>query len=232
MLPMVIDKKPIRRGIPITFTANGYDADGDKLSYSWQISANAIDGTPLQTPALEGDPTGQIRKLTSDSVPGVYVVRVTTSDGIDSSLPAELTFAIEEETNGPSIFFDFDKYKLSDRSKTAAKAREVLLKEAKWLLEDMNRQIVIRVEGNADRRGSVSYNLRLGCRRACEARRFLISQGIDGNRIRIIISYGKSRASDNPTRYAYDRRVDLMYIRGYRNDLSLDGEVCTCQKER
>lgn len=228
--PEVTDNKPVSRGVPITLTARGSDADGDRLTYNWSLSANSFEGTPLSPPSLEGDSGNPVRTLRSQDLPaGVYTARVTASDGIDTSPAAEVTFRIEEETLGASIYFDFDKYRLSDRSKTAASARKTLIEQARWLLDDANRLIIIRVEGNADRRGTVKYNLRLGCRRACAAKQFLVHQGVDEDRVRIIVSYGKSKASRNPSSYARDRRVDLVYIRGNRNAPRVEGETCECQ---
>jgi peptidoglycan-associated lipoprotein len=48
------------------------------------------------------------------------------------------------------------------------------------------------VEGHADERGTREYNIALGERRALSARNYLVSLGIDANRI-TTISYGKER---------------------------------------
>jgi peptidoglycan-associated lipoprotein len=43
--------------------------------------------------------------------------------------------------------------------------------------------ITLRIDGHADERGSDEYNLALSSRRASEAKRFLVQNGIDGSRI-------------------------------------------------
>ena len=48
------------------------------------------------------------------------------------------------------------------------------------------------IEGHADERGTREYNIALGARRAQTVREYLVSRGIDANRMRTI-SYGKER---------------------------------------
>ena len=48
-----------------------------------------------------------------------------------------------------------------------------------------NPSVRIRIEGNADERGSDEYNMALGLRRAQTARKYLIDHGIDAARIDI-----------------------------------------------
>ena len=85
---------------------------------------------------------------------------------------------------GDRVFFDYDKASLS------AEAQATLSAQAKWLTRYP--ATVILVEGHCDERGTREYNLALGARRANAVRDFLISQGVDSNRIDTI-SYGKER---------------------------------------
>jgi len=85
---------------------------------------------------------------------------------------------------GDRVFFGFDKYTLSPE------AQATLRTQAAWLKRNGNHSIV--VEGHADERGTREYNLALGERRAASMKDFLVAQGIDPNRIRVI-SYGKER---------------------------------------
>ena len=50
----------------------------------------------------------------------------------------------------------------------------------------------IRIDGNADDRGSDEYNLALGQRRSATAKRYLEARGIDASRIEVV-SFGKER---------------------------------------
>ena len=85
---------------------------------------------------------------------------------------------------GDRIFFD------TDSSSIRADAQRTLRKQAQWLNRYSGYRIVI--EGHADERGTREYNLALGARRAEATRDYLISQGVDGNRMKTI-SYGKEQ---------------------------------------
>lgn len=82
------------------------------------------------------------------------------------------------------VFFEFDKSDLRDDQ------RAIL--DAKLPVMRANSGVRIRIEGNADERGSDEYNLALGMRRAQEARKYLIEHGIDAGRIDIA-SNGEER---------------------------------------
>jgi peptidoglycan-associated lipoprotein len=88
---------------------------------------------------------------------------------------------------GDRVYFDTDEYVIR------ADAQPVLAGQAQWL----NRypSVRIRIEGNADERGTREYNLALGARRANAVRDFLIAQGVAGARIETI-SFGKERPID------------------------------------
>ncbi len=85
---------------------------------------------------------------------------------------------------GDRVFFDFDRHDLSPE------ARQTLERQAAWLQEYPSARV--QVEGHADERGTRSYNLALGERRATAVRNYLIALGITPDRI-TTISYGKER---------------------------------------
>jgi len=82
------------------------------------------------------------------------------------------------------IYFDFDK---ADIRPADAK---ILDDNAGWLKQNVNTLVLI--EGHCDERGTNEYNLALGERRAKSTMNYLVSQGIQANRI-TIISYGEER---------------------------------------
>jgi peptidoglycan-associated lipoprotein len=89
-----------------------------------------------------------------------------------------------ENANLKDVYFDFDKYDIrADDAKT-------LDGNAGWLKSNANNLVLI--EGHCDERGTNEYNLALGERRAKATMNYLVSQGIQANRI-TIISYGKER---------------------------------------
>ena len=85
-------------------------------------------------------------------------------------------------------------------------SRDTLRKQAAWLRENTNVNVVI--EGHADERGTREYNLALGERRANAAKDYLMTYGISADRISVI-SYGKERPVDpgsNPLSWSKNRR--------------------------
>ncbi len=82
------------------------------------------------------------------------------------------------------VYFDFD------HSELRADQRAVL--DAKLPVLRANPGVRIRIEGNADERGSDEYNLALGMRRAQATRKYLIDNGIDAGRIDVA-STGEER---------------------------------------
>lgn len=99
------------------------------------------------------------------------------------------------------VFFGFDKSNLS------AEAVKVLKVQAEYLKANPEKQIVI--EGHTDDRGTREYNLALGERRAVAVKNYLISRGVDADRIRVI-SYGKERPAmvgANEAAWSQNRRA-------------------------
>ena len=85
---------------------------------------------------------------------------------------------------GDRVFFDTDSSELSEQ------ARATLDKQAQWL-NNYNRY-AFTIEGHADERGTREYNIALGARRAQTVREYLVSRGVQAQRMRTI-SYGKER---------------------------------------
>ena len=85
---------------------------------------------------------------------------------------------------GERIYFDTDQYDIRSY------AQPTLAAQAQWL----NRYpaVKVRIEGNADERGTREYNLALGARRANAVKELLVSQGVSTGRVETV-SYGKER---------------------------------------
>ena len=104
-----------------------------------------------------------------------------------------------------SMYYPFDGYVVQDADKPAVQAH------AKYLAEHQDRKI--RVEGNADERGSNEYNLALGQRRADGMKSMLVLGGAKSSQIETA-SYGeeKPRASGHDeAAWSQNRRADLIY---------------------
>jgi peptidoglycan-associated lipoprotein len=106
---------------------------------------------------------------------------------------------------GP-IYFDYDKSDI--RSDAAA----TLDRKLPWLTA--NPGMRIRIEGNADERGSDEYNLALGQRRAASAKRYLVEHGIDASRFDLV-SYGEERpvcTEHDESCWQRNRRDDFVIV--------------------
>ena len=87
-------------------------------------------------------------------------------------------------TVGDRVFFE------TDSSALTATAQATLDKQAAWLNKYANYRILI--EGHADERGTREYNIALGARRAAVVVNFLVSKGVNPQRI-TSKSFGKER---------------------------------------
>ncbi len=102
-----------------------------------------------------------------------------------------------------TVHFAFDSWELS------AETRTVLQANAAWM--KANPDVVIRVEGHADERGTAEYNLALGERRAKGVREFLIEQGVPADNLRTA-SYGEEVPLDrnhNSKAWSLNRRAEF-----------------------
>ncbi len=82
------------------------------------------------------------------------------------------------------IYFDYDKFDIKEEYKS------ILEENARFLKR--NSSIKIKIEGHCDERGTREYNLALGEKRANAAKYYLVSLGIDEDRIETI-SFGKEK---------------------------------------
>ena len=103
------------------------------------------------------------------------------------------------------IYFDFNK------SEVKADAREILSHHARFM--QANPEVVLRIEGHADQRGTSGYNLALGEYRASAVRTVLEANGIDGSRISVI-SFGEEHPAvegNTEEAFKFNRRAELIY---------------------
>jgi peptidoglycan-associated lipoprotein len=106
------------------------------------------------------------------------------------------------------IYFDYDK------STIRPDAAATLDGKIPWLTA--NPGMRIRIEGNADERGSDEYNLALGQRRAASAKKYLVERGIAADRFDLV-SYGEERpvcTDHNEDCWQKNRRDDFVIVTG------------------
>lgn len=107
--------------------------------------------------------------------------------------------------NTTVFYFDFDAATLKSESKAALAAHAAYLAA--------NPSVSVVLEGHADERGTVEYNLALGERRGVSVRRFLLANGAAANQLNVV-SMGEEKPANtgsNEVSYAENRRVVVKY---------------------
>jgi peptidoglycan-associated lipoprotein len=105
-----------------------------------------------------------------------------------------------------TIYFDTDRYNVDSQDAAALQA------QAQYFARYP--QVTFTIEGHADERGTREYNLALGERRANAAKAYLVSLGVDANRISVV-SYGKERPvalASTEAAWAQNRRAASVII--------------------
>ncbi len=106
----------------------------------------------------------------------------------NQSKEANQEVSIENTKDQKVVFFDYNSADIRSDA-LASLEKEVL----PWLNEDKG--LKVRIEGHCDERGTVSYNKKLGDKRAKAVKAYLVNHGVKASRISTI-SYGESRPAD------------------------------------
>ena len=127
----------------------------------------------------------------------------SSSSSASSSSAADTKASAEEALAkvGNTVYFGYDSASLN------AVAQATLIRQAGFL--NANPALTVTIEGHCDERGTREYNLALGERRATAARDYLLAQGVNSARIRVI-SYGKERpvaAGSTESSWSKNRRA-------------------------
>jgi peptidoglycan-associated lipoprotein len=141
---------------------------------------------------------------------------MTRSDGGDREGPASddaarrraEEVARRRATLEAMVLVSYDRSDLSREAQNVLNEKIPLLREAP--------AIRIRIEGHADERGSLEYNLALGRRRAQSVREFLTGFGLDASRFEIE-SFGEDRPLDSghtESAYTRNRRAAFVVLSG------------------
>lgn len=104
-----------------------------------------------------------------------------------------------------SVYFDFDKFDIKTDFEPALAAH------GRYLAK--NPEARIRVEGNADERGSSHYNRVLGMRRAHSVKNALLANGASDKQVKTVTlgdSRPKLKGKDEAS-WAENRRADVVY---------------------
>jgi len=144
----------------------------------------------ITAPPLAPDQNTNVKPI--DTTAGVIGQNVRFDPGSMNSNP---TFFAAN-----TVYFDFDRATI--KPSETGKIEEV----SKYL--QANPTHAVQIEGHCDERGTEQYNLSLGERRALSVREYLVTAGIQPDRI-FTISYGESRPADpghNEAAWAKNRR--------------------------
>lgn len=120
--------------------------------------------------------------------------------------PAQASVAADEAAmpEERSVYFPFDVDAVQAADRATVQAHGDYLRK--------NAGVKVRVEGNADERGSSEYNLALGQRRANNVKKLLILSGAQASQIETM-SYGEEKprcAEHNESCWSQNRRADIV----------------------
>ena len=128
----------------------------------------------------------------------------TSSSGASSESTTTYSYDTDPKTAlikvGDRVLFGYDSSELDDDD------RSVLDNQAKFL--NQNPSLRVTIEGHCDERGTREYNLALGEKRASAVKDYLISVGINSERVSVV-SYGKERPQvlgSNKAAWSMNRR--------------------------
>ncbi|MDP3539194.1 MAG: OmpA family protein [Azonexus sp.] len=135
--------------------------------------------------------------------------RLAAAAPTQGSAPGRTDNAIQMDQNGlrtqRSVYFDYNSADLKADYDPALRAH------ARYLAE--NPKARVRIEGNADERGSAEFNRRLGLKRAETVRATIISHGAPEKQVNIKTlgeTQPKLKGHDEES-WAENRRADVVY---------------------
>ena len=178
---------------PVEFDASGTsDADDDALTYSWNFGdeTSTVTSTPVVTHTFEEV--------------GNYTVRVMADDGRGGTDTAN-TFVriVSQEVIRSDVLFDFDEATLKPEAASVLRG----------IVEQLQANPSYQVElvGHTDATGPADYNLGLSERRARAVQEYLVSQGIEPQRITADWKGESEPVAPNDTREgrAQNRRTEI-----------------------
>ena len=178
---------------PVRFDASGTtDADGDKLTYTWQFG----DGTEVTT----DEPYGP--HLYTDV--GNYTVRLSVVDEagcvVDDNIFVQV---VSREQIRSDVLFDFDESTLRPGAETVLSG----------IVEQLQTNPSYQVElvGHTDSTGPEEYNMGLSERRAKSVQSYLEQQNIEPQRITVDWKGESDPVAPNDTKEgrAQNRRTDI-----------------------
>jgi peptidoglycan-associated lipoprotein len=159
-----------------------------------------------EVPAASTTQPGQAPDASKPTVKDETIQEKTVKEAPATVREDTTTAASQGIESLENIYFDFDSYVLSEKS------REVLTRNAEAMKK--NSSINVQVAGHCDERGSDEYNLALGEKRAKSAVNYMATLGVPASRLSII-SYGKEKPADpghDEAAWSKNRRDEFIII--------------------
>ncbi len=166
--------------------------------------AKVVIGQDIAPTDLRRDSANALRVTIPVLDAGSYDVAVVNPDGKRATLRRGLILTEPNnlgECGFTRLFFETDSDDLTGESTSVLDDKAACL----------NAKNTLRLEGHADERGTTSYNLGLGERRAYSVSRALAAKGVPVHK-HSVVSYGEERPVDpgsSEAAWAKNRRVDI-----------------------
>jgi peptidoglycan-associated lipoprotein len=163
---------------------------------------------PAATPAVDSSAAGL----------GAGSGSASTAGSGAGSARADSTAALNDEAARRSaelrnallapVYFEFDQADLSDQTRAALEQKANVMRQYP--------ELIVRIAGHTDSRGSDEYNLALGQRRGSTVKRYLMERGVAASRIEVV-SYGEERPAsdgDDESAFSQNRRAEFEIVGG------------------
>lgn len=217
--------KPINIGYPVNTTDDDlffYPSGNGKYGYQARFADNNFGLRDIYRFELfdnEADYLAALRQKSEETTePGIEAGKEVVVEEVTKEVTEEVGEVVKPEQETKivflrTIFFDFDKFSLTNQSKATLDNLTDIMK----LFPEMH----ILAIGHTDAIGADSYNINLSKKRADSAIGYLQTKGIESSRLQIK-ALGESEhiainqnpdGSDNPEGRKFNRRVEFKVIK-------------------
>jgi len=195
-------------GLVASVTSVQANDNWQSASGPWKNSTGQCYRDSYWTPAT-ADPRcdGALQPAPAPAAPApVAAAPAPAPKAAPAPAPAPAPAIASKVTYAADAFFDFDKSVLKPEGK--AKLDDLVAK-----IKQINLEVIVAV-GHTDSVGTVAYNQKLSVRRAEAVKAYLVSKGIEKNRIYTEGKGEKQPIADNKTAQgrAKNRRVELEVV--------------------
>jgi peptidoglycan-associated lipoprotein len=174
---------------------------GAALMTACASNSDLAEGDELQPLNAAVQETAAVQEIAAEVETKGVEAQAVASEQIDAAAN-EAQAALMQAT---VFYFDFDNTTIKADSKNA------LIAHSQYLAANSSASVVL--EGHADERGTVEYNLALAERRALSVSRFLQANGAASSQIETV-SFGEERPAlmgHNDDSWSQNRRVEIKY---------------------